>query len=275
MPPTKIAKEIDGKYKLVPFKEDKKSNEGVRVKVSDIAKTNILNYLSNTSTFNPLIHARLVNSGQYFGDGILDSGAFGGHINNYVSQSIVDKLVSVANSDLATCTCLSTKVCTITGCIQSNKCVNLSIDLYNDIGQTITIDTKARIVKGLPYDFIIGLTTIRQYKLTQVFDALFAEVEGVSALFSEEHSDTSNNMITSKGTKVDVDTNHDSINSSSKEIDDTRASKSDSTIKRTPLAGPSNFYRAHEKVRGDNSSEISCDRNYATPTMGGNASITF
>ena len=28
------------------------------------------------------------------------------------------------------------------GCMQTNKCINFNVELYNDIGQTITIDTK-------------------------------------------------------------------------------------------------------------------------------------
>ena len=165
LPADKISKkQPDGSYKLVNLTaEDKKKKSDI--KVSDIAATNIINYLSNQSTFNPFIHARLANNGKYFGKGLLDSGAFGGYINNYVSESIVAKLV--ATQAVATCDCLSTKVCTIVGCIQTSKCINFKVELYNDIGQIITIDTKARVVKGLPYDFIIGLTTIRKYQLAR------------------------------------------------------------------------------------------------------------
>jgi hypothetical protein len=38
----------------------------------------------------------------------------------------------------------------------------------------------------LPYDFIVGLPTIRKHKLAKVFDSLFEEVEGVSELFAQE-----------------------------------------------------------------------------------------
>ena len=128
-----------------------------------------------------------MDNGQFLGKGILDSGAFGGHINNYVSQTMVDNLIAT-NIVVSTCDCLNTKICTITGCIQSSKCVNLKVELFNNLGQTTIIDVKARVVKGLPYDFIIGLTTIRRYyRLTQVFDTLFEELEGVSDIFNDNN----------------------------------------------------------------------------------------
>jgi hypothetical protein len=180
----------DGRFQLQQWKKSSSSTQSddkskKRHKVSDIANTHVFNFVNGTSTFNPLISARDVNNGITLGTGILDSGAFGGHINNYVNQAMVDSLV--ANGIIAsTCACNSTKVCTITGCIQNSTCVSLKIDLFNELGQHATIDTIARVVQGLPYNFIIGLTTIRRYKLATVFDSLFEELEGVSDLFSDD-----------------------------------------------------------------------------------------
>ena len=164
-------------------KFDRKSNE-----VSEIGLTNLNNFTSGNSTFNPLISARDVNTTEgeplILGTGILDSGAYGGTINNYVNKAMVDKLIATG-SIAKTCACHSTKVCTAIGCISNSTCVKLNIELFNDLGQHITIDTIARVVEGLPYNFIIGLTTIRRYKLALVFDSLFQELEGVKELYQD------------------------------------------------------------------------------------------
>jgi hypothetical protein len=190
----KIAvKAANGKFKLENWAgaPSKGNDSSKRFKaVSEIASTNILNFLTGNSTFNPLISARSVDNGQHLGEGILDSGAFGGHINNYVSQKMVDKLLATSSTLVSKCDCLNTKICTITGCIQSSTCVTLKIELFNNLGQTAIVDVKARVVKGLPYDFIIGLTTIRRYKLTQAFDTLFEELDGVSDLYNKHENST-------------------------------------------------------------------------------------
>ena len=176
-------------------RNDRKSgSKKEKYEVSQIATTNLNNFTTGKSTFNPLISARSVNiNGHTLGTGILDSGAFGGHINNYVNQAMVDSLI--ANGDIAsTCACHSTKVCTITGCISSSTCVKLKIELFNELGQRITIDTIARVVQGLPYNFIIGLTTIRRYKLALVFDSLFEELEGVAELYTPKDKNEINMM---------------------------------------------------------------------------------
>jgi hypothetical protein len=161
-----------------------KSNRGPQYGVSRIATTNLNNFVTGKSTFNPLISARSVNNPELtLGTGILDSGAFGGHINNYVNQAMVDSLIASGDTT-STCACHSTKICTITGCVSSSTCVKLKIQLFNNLGQQITIDTIARVVNGLPYNFIIGLTTIRRYKLALVFDSLFEELEGVAEMYA-------------------------------------------------------------------------------------------
>jgi len=255
----------DGLYKLEPWSSDSSSASSKPDKkkkfdkqVSDIATTNILNFISGTSTFNPLISARNVDNGQHLGKGILDSGAFGGHINNYVSKAMVDSLIAT-NSIVSTCDCLTTKICTIVGCTQSSTCVDLKIELYNDLGQTITIDTKARLVQGLPYDFIIGLTTIRHYKLARVFDSLFEEFEGVSDLFSDDRDrinmDQQSATVTTKAVRPDV---NESTNIA------------ESAIKR-PFVGPTVASREHEVNGGLFRQLAACSRPSAT-LMGGNPS---
>ena len=116
---TKMAEQgSDGKYFLSKLPEDKmpkrsdkrtkysgkrKSGDGIfdnsqkKFKVSSIATTNLNNFTSGHSTFNPLISARKINTGgtdkdPLLGTGIIDSGAFGGAINNYVSKYMVNKL---------------------------------------------------------------------------------------------------------------------------------------------------------------------------------------
>ena len=113
-------------------KSDRKSNYGV----SQTATTNLNNFVTGKSTFNPLISARSVNTETILGTGILDSGAFGGHINNYVNQAMVDSLI--ASGDItSTCACHSTKICTLTGCVSSSTCVKLKIQLFNNLGHKL------------------------------------------------------------------------------------------------------------------------------------------
>ena len=253
----------DGKYKLENWKapensstDNPKKNKKPKFQVSNIAATNILNFVSGSATFNPLISARNVSNGQHLGSGILDSGAFGGHINNYVSQAMADSLL--ANSIASTCDCPSTKICTITGCTQSSTCISLHIELFNELGQNIIINTKARVVKGLPYGFIIGLTTIRRYKLARTFDSLFEELEGVSDLFNDEKSKINmEQSTTDKYEAVRPDVNYS-------------ANIAESAIKR-PFVRPTVVSREHEVEGGLFRQLASCSRPSAT-LMGGNPS---
>ena len=172
LPLDKIAvKASNGKFKLVSWDDapTKGNDSNKRFKaVSDIATTNILNFLTGNSTFNPLISARSVDNGQHLGEGILDSGAFGGHINNYVSQKMVDKLLATSSTLVSKCDCLNTKICTITGCIQSSTCVTLKIELFNSLGQTAIVDVKARVVIGLILTFFqrMKLEKLNQHKVS-------------------------------------------------------------------------------------------------------------
>jgi len=252
------------KYKLEAWSSSSsrdskpKKNKKQNYQVSDTAVTNIFNFVTGSSTFNPLISARNVDNGQILGTGILDSGAFGGHINNYVSQAMVDSLIATG-SVASTCACHSTKICTITGCIQSSTCVSLRIELFNLLGQTAIIDTIARVVHGLPYNFIIGLTTIRRYRLATIFDSLFEELDGVSELFNEDKNKI-NNM--DQSTTVNTEAVRQDVYTSS--------NSADSAIK-LPLVRPNVAFRGHNVDGGFFRQIAACNRHYATP-MGGNPS---
>jgi len=252
-----------GQYKLEKWiKNSSSSSAGKKSydkkQVSNIANTNVFNFVNGISTFNPLISARNVSNGKILGTGILDSGAFGGHINNYVNQAMVDSLV--ANGSIAgTCACNSTKVCTITGCIQNSTCVSLKIELFNELGQNATIDTIARVVQGLPYNFIIGLTTIRRYKLATVFDSLFEELEGVSDLFNDDKNITNTGQPTTNNITKDVKTDVY-----------TGTTIAESAIK-LPSGRPIVASREHKVDGGLFRQLAACNRPSATP-MGGNPS---
>ena len=114
LPPDKKAVKVSGNWVLqnLSSSDEAPAQEKKKFKVSDIANTNLLNYLSKESTFNPLISARVTSNGHDLGKGILDSGAFGGYINNYVNQATIDRLL--ATNSVVKCSCPSTKICTIT-----------------------------------------------------------------------------------------------------------------------------------------------------------------
>jgi hypothetical protein len=84
---------------------------------------------------------------------------------------------------VATSTCNKSRICTLHRCFDNQNCIRMQIELFNEIGQSASISCNARIVDDLPYDFIIGLATIRRYTLAKVFDEIFQELEGVSRLF--------------------------------------------------------------------------------------------
>ena len=151
-----------------------------KAKVSEIFIRNSLNYFDNDSTFNPHVLARLANSGTEVGQGILDSGSFG-YIANYISMEAYDKLTQLG---LASChKCKLAKVCSVNKCFSNDTCTTLSLEVYSEsVNRTIVIPFEARIVKGLPYDFIIGLPSVRRHCLTRVFDYIFADTQVSQAI---------------------------------------------------------------------------------------------
>jgi hypothetical protein len=115
----------------------------------------------------------------------------------------------------------------------------------------------------LPYNFIIGLATIRRYKLALVFGSLFEEVEGIKELYPEDT----------------IDKIYEGKSSSSKDIEKkdvksasyTSALCAESAIKRSSVR-PIFASRGHG-VDDDAAMQPSaeCNRPSATP-MGGNPS---
>ena len=98
---------------------------------------------------------------------------------------MVNQLLATGNI-AKTCACHSTSM----HCNRlhtNSTCVTLNIQLFNDVGQQITIDSIARVAEVLPYNFIIRLTTIRRYKLALVLDTLFQELKGVHELYREDN----------------------------------------------------------------------------------------
>jgi hypothetical protein len=146
-----------------------------RPKVSKIAERNLLNYTTGKDSFNPIVSARIAGEGDFtlkVGDGILDSGSFG-YVANYVSQEVFELL---HRSNLAKVTpCPAAKVCSMHKCFHSKVCADFNLELYSGTGKSKTVTIQARVAQCLPYYFIIGLRTIRQYKLAKVFDDIFEE----------------------------------------------------------------------------------------------------
>jgi len=63
-------------------------------------------------------------------------------------------------------------------CIYNDMCTTFQLELYSEsVQRSVRVPLTCRIVQGLPYDFIIGLSTIRKYKLAKVFDYIFDDRE--------------------------------------------------------------------------------------------------
>ena len=151
-----------------------------RAKVSEIFIRNSLNYFDNDNTFNPHVFARLAESRTEVGQGILDSGSFG-YIANYISMEAYDKLAQLGLA--SSHKCKLAKVCSVNKCFSNDTCTTLSLEVYSEsVNRMIVIPFEARIVKGLPYDFIIGLPSVRRHCLTRVFDYIFADTQVSQAL---------------------------------------------------------------------------------------------
>ena len=142
-------------------------------KVSDIFTRNSISYLDEIDSFNPHVFGRIAET--KIGNGILDSGSFG-YIANYISFDAYEKLAKLG---LATShKCKDARVCSLSSCFMNNTCTTFQLEVYSaSVHRNITIPFTARIVKGLPYEFIIGLPSVRKYKLTRVFDYIFNDSE--------------------------------------------------------------------------------------------------
>ena len=142
-------------------------------KVSDIFTRNSISYLEGTSSFNPHVIGRLVD--KEIGQGILDSGSFG-YIANYISLEAYENLAKL--SLVSKHKCSATRVCSIKHCFLNDTCTTFELELTSsNLSRKIKIPFTARIVKGLPYDFIIGLPSVRKHKLARFFDDIFEDNE--------------------------------------------------------------------------------------------------
>ena len=83
------------------------------------------------------------------------------------------------------CNCRPTNICSaFNNCHFNKKCCEIQLNIYNDhkkdfdlIPNNLNISINARVVEDIHYDIIIGLPTIRKYKLTRYFSELFEESE--------------------------------------------------------------------------------------------------
>ena len=77
-------------------------------------------------------------------------------------------------------------MCSVNKCFSNDTtCTTLSLEVYNSDSfnrMIVVIPFEARIVKGLPYDFIIGLPSGRRHCLTRIFDYIFADMQVSQAL---------------------------------------------------------------------------------------------
>ena len=146
-------------------------------KVSDIFTRNSISYLDGTNSFNPHVFGRAANNTE-IGEGILDSGSFG-YIANYISFDAFQRLAKLGLA--TTHKCKEARVCSLSSCFMNNECTTFQLELYStSVQRNIIIPFTARIVKGLPYEFIIGLPSVRRHKLTRVFDYIFEDSEIIS-----------------------------------------------------------------------------------------------
>ena len=98
---------------------------------------------------------------------LIDTGAAGG---NYVDSSIVEKF------NLFSCNCKNKLICFASTCTNSNKCISTPVTLQNTYTE-LTTTLEARVVKGLPYDAIIGLPSIRKLNIFSIFPELVSELK--------------------------------------------------------------------------------------------------
>ena len=101
---------------------------------------------------------------------LLDTGAVNG---NYISEKAT--IILKNRKYMSACKCQEAMICSsFDKCISNNKCGNFKLNLF-DFHRTAQCNVyiTARIVAGLPYDIIIGLPSIRQYQLTNVFTKYF------------------------------------------------------------------------------------------------------
>ena len=177
----------------------KKKNSDSKVKVSSVCAT--VEHTDYDNTDNECIVLCRIN-GKILRV-LLDLGAGS---NNYMTPETVEVLKMNSSSNYKNdyyvdeCECKSVKICSaLNKCVINNKCGKIKINIYSNLNKkNIDINFSARIVKGLPYDFIIGLPTIKKFKLTEVFKELFVSYneEGTEiSSKSNEEKDITHDML--------------------------------------------------------------------------------
>ena len=178
---------------------------------------------------------------------LLDSGAQ----YDYVSREFSDRVKS--NSNFSLCPCTSRLVCGIANnCIRSNECANMSCLLsYNN--NNINIDINTRVLVGIQYDLIIGLNTIRRYKLTQVFRSLF-----------NENNNKNNDKFKLKNYKQYLRTlQNDGLMLIMDDIDETTtADEIIQALKQRSLRGPTDYDKVNNIVDKSELLDIEADDDY-------------
>lgn len=100
---------------------------------------------------------------------ILDSGAF---TKNYISEQVASQIESRGNIRTASKTVVCSALDDI--CEQCKGSMDLKVITTDEFHRTFILDIQANIIAG-PYDLIIGLPTIRKYKLTKCFPSHFED----------------------------------------------------------------------------------------------------
>lgn len=181
------------------FEELKKKRKGKIA--TEQAEKAVLNYLNGDKSFNPLVSARL-DDDQEIGQGILDSGSFG-YIGNYINEDTYQRFKD--SKLIATCSCPKAQICTIQGCfVHNTDCITLPLLLYNASGRRQYITMVARVVRGLPYAFIVGLETMRRFRLTRTFDDIFEAPPSVVLTKEDQSGESAARRLTKSRSKVTV-----------------------------------------------------------------------
>ena len=116
-----------------------------------------------------------------------------GNIANYVSGECFRRYLEHIAMPTK---CRKAKICSAHGCSHhGEQCYRIELEIYSEtVTRSKPIEFIARVVEDLPYDFIIGLQTIRKYRLTKVFDYIFNESSDTDERDPRQEADS---MVTS------------------------------------------------------------------------------
>ena len=121
---------------------------------------------------------------------LFDSGALS---RDLVSQRTVNSLIDSMridsnNAKCSSCSCVKKfRVCSgLDGhCTDTNE-IDLVINITSEMGENLTIRTKALILPDTPFDVVLGLATIRSARLVSHFQHYFGKpLKELKAIFQE------------------------------------------------------------------------------------------